>query len=80
MSQSTRGDGTIYEIRLTGKLDQSWSAWFDGFKISYEDDTTVILGKVIDQAALFGLLNKLNSLGLSIRLVRQRENNDGCEW
>lgn len=79
MSPPTWDDEAHYEIRVTGRLDESWSAWFDGFTIAYEDDTTVIVGKVVDQAALFGLLNKLNSLGLSIKLIQQRDEEEGSE-
>ena len=67
----------VYEIRVIGLLDRSWLDWFDGFTISYEDNITVFVGAVPDQAALFGLLTKLNNLGLSISLVRKQEQNDG---
>jgi hypothetical protein len=55
-----------YQIRIQGALDQSWSDWFDGFTISRQNGETLLVGRVIDQAALHGILAKINDLGLSI--------------
>ena len=56
-----------YEIRLKGRLDARWAAWFDGLGLSHEPDgTTVIHGPVVDQAALHGLLRKVRDLGLPL--------------
>jgi hypothetical protein len=56
-----------YEIRLKGRLDARWSAWFDGMRLSYESDgTTIIYGPVVDQAALHGLLQKVRDVGLPL--------------
>ncbi len=56
-----------YEIRLRGRLQPRWSAWFDGLTLTDgRDGTTVIVGTVVDQAALQGLLRKINDLGLPL--------------
>ena len=56
-----------YEIRLQGRLHDRWAAWLDGFDLSHADDgTTVLRGRVADQAALHGLLHKLRDLGLPL--------------
>jgi hypothetical protein len=56
-----------YEIRLKGHLDYRWAAWFDGLSLTNESDgTTIIHGPVADQAALYGLLQKLRDLGLPL--------------
>jgi hypothetical protein len=61
------GVGENYEIRLEGRLDARWAAWFDGLGLTNEGDgTTVIHGPVADQAALHGLLNKVRDLGLPL--------------
>ena len=66
--------GTIYQIRLEGRLDRRWSDWFDGFTISYpSDNETLLRGRVIDQAALHGLLMKIRDLGLSLLSVKRVE-------
>jgi hypothetical protein len=56
-----------YEIRLKGHLDARWAAWFDGLTlINCGDGTTTINGRVVDQAALHGLLQKVRDLGLPL--------------
>jgi hypothetical protein len=56
-----------YEIVVDGHLGARWEAWFDGFAISREPDgTTVLRGRVVDQAALHGLLQKLRDLGIPL--------------
>jgi hypothetical protein len=61
-----------YEIRLTGRLDEHWTAWFDGLIVSHESDgNTVISGEVVDQAALHGLLQRVRDLGLPLVSVRR---------
>lgn len=56
-----------YEVRLGGRLDARWAAWFDGLNLAHESDgTTVLRGPVVDQAALHGLLQKVRDLGLPL--------------
>ncbi len=62
----------VYEIRVMGKLDQTWSDWFDGFRITNQDDETVLVGAVTDQAALLGLLAKISNLGLPMITVKRK--------
>ena len=63
-----------YEIRLTGRLAAHWSEWFDGLTVSHDGDgTTVISGRVADQAALHGLLGRVRDLGLPLVSVTRIE-------
>lgn len=67
-----------YEIQVQGRLDASWSDWFDDVTITVEtgDDApaiTRLTGLVADQAALYGLLQKLYTLGLPLLLVKRKE-------
>lgn len=56
-----------YEICIQGHLAERWSDWFDGMAIRTEPDgTTILVGEITDQAALFGLLNKIQSLQLTL--------------
>ena len=61
----------IYQIRVKGVLDPSWSDWFDGFTIVSTEDETELTGRVADQAELHGILSKINDLGLSLISVSQ---------
>jgi len=63
----TNDEGGSYEIRLKGRLDGRWAAWFDGLGLTHDGaGITVIQGPVADQAALHGLLNKVRDLGLPL--------------
>jgi hypothetical protein len=59
-----------YQIKVPGKLDESWSDWVGGMTVTVEgegDGTPVtILTSTFDQAALQGLLRRLYSLGLPL--------------
>ena len=55
---------TTYEIKVPGRLDESWSDWIEGVTIEVESGgggptITTLTGVVADQAALQGLLNHL---------------------
>jgi hypothetical protein len=61
-----------YEIRLQGRLDPRWAAWFDGMTLTTADDgTTALDGPMADQAALHGVLQKVRDLGLPLLSVTQ---------
>ncbi len=62
---------SIYQLRIQGILDTSWSDWFGGLSIMVERDETILEGTVIDQAALHGILAKINDLGLTIISVER---------
>jgi hypothetical protein len=66
-STGDRPEARRYEIRLAGRLDTHWVAWFDGLAVSHQGDgTTVISGSVADQAALHGLLQRVRDLGVPL--------------
>ncbi len=71
-SAGYRNEVGRYEIRLKGHLDSRWAAWFDGLSLTNENDgTTLIHGRVVDQAALHGLLQKVRDVGLPLISVTQ---------
>jgi hypothetical protein len=56
-----------YEIRLLGRFDARWADWFDGSSLRHEaDGTTVVRGRVIDQAALHGLLARVRDMAVPL--------------
>jgi len=66
-------DSSNYRIRVAGLLDRQWSDWFAGMDIDYDDDETVLYGRVPDQSALHGLLIKIRDLNLTlISLEREK--------
>jgi len=60
-----------YEMRVNGVLDRRWTAWFEGLHVSSDGSQTLISGRVADQAALHGVLNKIRDLGLVLISVRR---------
>jgi hypothetical protein len=57
----------FYSIRVKGHLDSDWAGWFAGLTITNEENGTATLsGFLSDQAALHGVLNRINSLGLRL--------------
>lgn len=72
-------DGGTYQIRVRGRITRRWIRWFDGMTITVCDETgasptTTLTGPVADQAALYGLLQKLYTLGLPLLSVHRKEN------
>jgi hypothetical protein len=56
-----------YEICVEGQLSDRWSDWFEGLSIrNGPNGETVLSGCISDQAALFGVLNKIQALNLTL--------------
>jgi len=52
-----------YQIKFKGVLGNQWCDWFEGMTIESRDGMTILTGKVADQAALHGLLDRIHDLG-----------------
>jgi hypothetical protein len=62
---------TLYHIIIRGHLDARWETMFPGFSFSHEmtpegQAITLMIGKVIDQSALYGTINRLRNLGVEL--------------
>ncbi len=74
-SNSATDGVDVYRIRVKGQLDPSWSDWLGGFTILPQgDDSTLLVGPIVDQAALQGILNKL--YGMNLNLLSLERAND----
>jgi hypothetical protein len=60
-----------YEIRIRGRLSASLISSFDGLVATVEPIETVLSGPVEDQAALYGVLSRVQALGLELVEVRR---------
>jgi hypothetical protein len=60
-----------YEIRIRGRVHAALLEDFDGLAQSTEKVETVLHGPVVDQAALHGLLQRIEGLGLELVEVRR---------
>ncbi len=61
----------IYEIRIAGQLPPHWADWFEGLTLTLENGETRLVGPIVDQAALFGLLKRIRDLGLPLLSVQR---------
>ncbi len=67
-----------YRIRVSGHLDDRWSDWLGDLVIHLQKDgTTLLVGPVVDQAALHGVINRIRDLGLPLLSVRRVVESDG---
>jgi len=64
-------EGAWYEIRVKGHLGREWADWFEGLEFKpCEDGQMLLSGRIVDQAALIGVLTRLNRLNLALLSVR----------
>ncbi len=60
----------LYAIRIQGHLEDRWAARFEGLALTREDNgDTLLTGRVVDQAALHGLLRKVRDLAVPLIAV-----------
>jgi hypothetical protein len=71
----------VYQIRLKGHLGSRWADWFGGMAMSLETNgDTLLIGPVVDQAALHGVLKKVRDLGMPlIAVIRVTPVEDGTD-
>ena len=59
-----------YEIHIQGHLTRNWADWLENMQMCcLENGEMILCGVLADQAALMGVLNKLNCLNLAILSV-----------
>ena len=62
----------IYEVCVQGPLENHWSEWLGGLAVQRQaDGTTVLVGPVVDQAALHGVISRIRDLGVPLLSVRR---------
>ena len=64
---------THYQITVRGRLSDSLASAFEGLTAMPSAAGTVICGELPDQAALFGVLDRIESLGLELLAVCRTE-------
>ena len=70
----------VFRIIIQGELDESWSEYFSAQSVSVGEDkagnaVTTLISEPMDQAALVGLVNHLNALGIPLISVECRLTN-----
>jgi hypothetical protein len=64
---------THYEFSVRGRVGPSLADAFEGMAVSPSATQTVLSGLIVDQAALHGVLELIESLGLELLDVRRAE-------
>ncbi len=68
-----------YIIKVEEDIDPDWQNWFDGMAISTNSTNTMVSGPVDDQPELFGVLNKIRDLNLTLVSVNRLSNESDQE-
>jgi hypothetical protein len=64
------GTSTPYRIVVRSELSERYAAAFDGMRMEVKDGETILVGEIVDQSHLLGILNHINGLGLQLLSVR----------
>ena len=73
---SNQARGRRYRIVLRGELGDPFGFLFEGMQMQRLAGTTVLTGKVADQAHLVGLIQRTQELGLELVSIYQDEGTD----
>ena len=65
-----RGTGKVYRIVVRSELSRTYAVAFEGMEMVAKDGDTVLTGKIIDQPQLYGILERINGLGLELLSVQ----------
>jgi len=68
----TRKNGTskVYRIVVRSELSDRYASAFEGMQMEAKNGQTILTGEVKDQPHLFGILDRLNALGLVLLSVQ----------
>jgi hypothetical protein len=65
-----KGRGTVYRIIVRSELGDTYAVAFEGMQMDTKSGNTVLTGKIIDQPHLYGILDRINGLGLELLSVQ----------
>jgi len=60
----------VYRIVVRSELSEPYAVAFEGMKMESKDGQTILIGEIIDQPQLFGMLDRINGLGLELLSVQ----------
>ncbi|WP_131740814.1 hypothetical protein [Actinomadura roseirufa] len=70
-NDGVRGATRDYEIRIRGRVDAPFRLAFEDLSITLNPVETVMRGADLDQAALYGILERIQDLGFELIEVRR---------
>jgi outer membrane PBP1 activator LpoA protein len=66
---SKMGTKTVYRIVARSELGERYATAFEGMRMETRDGQTMLTGEMEDQPHLFGILRRINGLGLELLSV-----------
>jgi hypothetical protein len=63
------GTQTLYRIVVRSELSDRYASAFEGMQMETQQGDTILTGEVKDQPHLFGILARINGLGLELLSV-----------
>jgi hypothetical protein len=65
-----KSTGTLYRIVVRSELSDRYAVAFEGMEMETRNGDTILTGEVIDQPQLYGILDRINGLGLQLLSVQ----------
>jgi outer membrane PBP1 activator LpoA protein len=65
-----KGSGTVYRIIVRSELGDRYAVAFEGMEMETKGGDTVLTGEIVDQPHLYGILDRINGLGLELLSVQ----------
>jgi hypothetical protein len=59
----------VYRIVVRSELSDTYAVAFEGMEMEPKEGDTILTGEVIDQPHLYGILERINGLGLELLSV-----------
>lgn len=72
-------DDNFYQITLQERVGAGVTTYFPEFTLTEEDDKTIMRGRLPDQSALHGVLNRIRDLGLTLISVETLTNDSHAQ-
>ena len=64
-----KSTGKFYRIVVHSELNGRYAVAFEGMEMEAKGGDTVLTGRIIDQPQLYGILERINGLGLELLSV-----------
>ena len=64
-----RDTAMVYRIVVRSELSDRYACAFEGMRMERRDGQTILTGEVKDQPHLFGILDRINGLGMELLSV-----------
>jgi hypothetical protein len=61
-----KGTGMLYRIVVRNELSDRYAVAFEGMEMEAKGGRTVLIGEIIDQPHLHGILNLIGDMGLKL--------------